>query len=93
MCEQASPNEIRKRLVEIDDELRTSPANEFATRHLLNMEADSLRRRLKDLTRDSDRALLAEWSSQAGHKGAHTSDHEVAQGSARIVSPMEGGGP
>lgn len=93
MGEQASPDEIRKRLVEIDDELRTLPADEFALKHSLNVEADALRDQLTELTRSGDAAVLGEWADRAGRKGSHSSDNEVDQGAARIVSPMDGGGP
>ena len=93
MSEEARANELRKRLVEIADELRALPADGFAAKHRLNLEADSCRRRLMELSRDNDGCLLEEWSDRAGRKGSHSVDSEVEQGKARIVSPMEGSGP
>ncbi len=91
--EQASADELRNRLVEIADELRALPADGFAAKHSLNLEADACRRQLAELIADHDASLLEEWSGRAGRKGSHSVDNDVEKGKARIVSPMEGGGP
>lgn len=80
----------RRRLIEISDELQAVDALDFEAKHLLNTEADDLRRRLASLTGD-DTDARARWAERAGRKGQHTDSPEAAR--ASIISPGEGGGP
>ena len=42
-------DDLRRRLVEIDDEIRGLPDEAFASKHKLNLEADRLRATLSEL--------------------------------------------
>ena len=88
--DEAQP--IRSRLVAIADELRIVAADDFATKHRLNVEADELRRRLEQLA-DGDSETLHRWADRAARKGSHEMDHEREAAKAAIVSPTEGGAP
>ena len=92
MSEPMAAEEIRRRLVEIDDEVRSLPATDFPAIHRLRSEADGLRRQLSELAGDGDDATLRAWSDRAGRKGSHETDDELEQAKAAIVSPMESGG-
>lgn len=74
---RATADELRKRLVEIGDEISGLPADEFALRHELLTEADDCRRALlAEVGPEVDEANK-EWADRAGRKGEHEVDHEV----------------
>lgn len=72
----ASPQQILKmRLVHISDELRALPADAFAEKHELNLEADEIRKALSEVEGDQSEAL-AKWAERAGRKGIPMTDDE-----------------
>ncbi len=81
---------LRQRLVAISDELRGLPGNDFAGKHRLNKEADTLRQQLSDLGGDSE--TLRQWADRAARKSSHTVDDDVEAARAGIISPNESGG-
>ena len=87
----SSAERIRQRLVQLTDELRALPADDFASKHRLHSEADQLRRQLSERGRDSD-DTLRQWADRAARKATHTVDDDVEAARAAIVSPGEGGG-
>ncbi len=84
-----TPDELRRRLVEIDDELRSLPADAFAEKHKLNVEGDLVRSQLPNTTDDP---TASAWAERAGRKGSHTVDDEVEAAKAAIVSSGGGDG-
>ncbi len=87
-ADDVAVDRIRRRMIEIADELQSLAADDFSARHALNVEADGLRRQLQSLVAD-EVGTLAAWAERAGRKGSHTEDVEAAK--AAIVSPGEGG--
>lgn len=85
-----TPDQVRQRLVEISDELRRLSSTDFAGRHRLHSEADTLRRKLSELGGGSD--TRRRWAERAARKASHTVDDEVEVAKAAIVSPTESGG-
>lgn len=81
----------RRRLVEIDAELRALPNDAFARKHELRSEADAIRRELADLVSDDLSEAKSGWAERSARKGSHA-EPDPAQQAARIVSPGEGGG-
>lgn len=81
---------IRLRLVEISDELRALPSTDFAGKHRLNTEADTLRNQLSELGKDSD--IPQQWAERAARKSSQAVDDDVEAAKASIVSPIESGG-
>lgn len=81
---------IRRRLVEIADELRLVGASNFTAKHVLNTEADRLRQELGRISAN-DAETRANWAERAGRKGEHADTSDADR--ASIVSPGEGGGP
>lgn len=73
-------DELRKRLVELDDEISDLPADEFALRHELLTEADVCRRALLAEVGPEVDAANKEWADRAGRKGEHEVDYEVLKG-------------
>ncbi len=88
---QPSPDEIRKRLVEIDDEVRALDADEFARRHELLTESDRCRAALLAEVGDEIDAANKEWADRAGHKGEHEVDYEALKGQTISATPDSGG--
>ncbi len=86
---QPTPEQLRQRLVEIDDEVRGLPADAFASKHELLTEADQLRALLGEALEDDLQAIGEEWAERAGRKGTHTvnEDEKIAQ--AGIPSPVD----
>ena len=89
---EPTPEGIRARLVEIDDELRDVPDNSFARKHELNKEGDAKRDELRAILQPELDAASGEWAERAGRKGTHSvaEDEKIAQ--AGLISPGEGGG-
>ncbi len=83
--------DLRRRLAEVDAELRALPDDAFATKHELRSEADAIRRELADLVSDDLSDAKSEWAQRSARKGSHA-EPDPAQQAARIVSPIEGGG-
>ena len=78
--------EIRERLVRIDDERRALPSDAFAERHALNTEQDGLRTQLRALLADELDAASDGWAERAGHKGQHSvHDGERATAAVRVT--------
>lgn len=89
---EPTANELRKRLVEIDDEIRDLPDDGFKRRHELLTESDSCRNALfAEVGTDIDEANK-EWADRAGHKGEHEVDYDVLKGLIIRATP-EGGSP
>ncbi len=88
---QPTPDEIRRRLVEIDDEVRALATDEFARRHELLTESDRCRTALLAEVGDEVDAANKRWADRAGHKGEHEVDYEVLKGLTISATP-EGGG-
>lgn len=86
-----TPLLIRTRLLAIDDERRSLAPDDFGAKHLLNVEADGLRRALTAITAGESASVLTNWAARAGRKGAHTRDDTVERAKAAIVSAGEGG--
>ncbi len=84
-----APEELRRRLVQIDDEIRALASDAFAEKHELNTEADELRSELAAQLGPAMDAASADWAERAGHKGTHSvnEDEKIAQ--AGIVSPVD----
>ncbi len=87
-----SAEAIRRRLGEIHAELGALPSDAFAEKHELNVEADKLKQKQRDLMQDRLDDASDEWSQRAGHKGSHTQDDQLAGAKARLIQPGEGGG-
>ena len=83
--------DLRRRLAEIDAELRALPDNAFARKHELRSEADAVRKELADLVSDDLSEAKNQWAKRSARKGSHA-EPDPAQQAARIVSPIEGGG-
>lgn len=80
---------LRRRLVELADEVAALDAADFAEKHRLNTEADELRKELAVLS-ERDAPARAAWAERAARKQSHEVDPAVAE--AVISSPIEGGG-
>ena len=77
---QSDPlDELRERLVAIDDELRALPDDDFAGRAELRAEAGELRTLLRAGSAEEIDAARQRWSQRAGHKGSHQVDYETQQ--------------
>ena len=87
------PDEIlRLRLVQISDELRALPADAFAEKHELNLEADEVRKALSEYEGDQSEKLN-EWAERAGRKGLVLSDEEqLALAIEQAKGAVRGGG-
>ncbi len=85
-----TPEEFRRRLVEIDDEMRALPDDAFAEKFRLGQEADEIRRALEHQLRDDLDAASADWAERAGRKGL---DPAIAdsenQAQAGLASPID----
>ncbi len=86
-----TPDELRRRLIEIDDEKRGLASDAFALKHKLNIEADGLRLELASQLGSEIDAANTGWAERAGRKGSHSVNEEQLIAQARIVSPSEGG--
>lgn len=84
-----SPEELRERLVEIDDELRALPSDAFERKHELNSESDDLRRQLADQLGDEMDEASAGWAERAGRKGTHSVNEGERIAQAGIASPLD----
>ena len=90
--ENAEPAEIlRMRLVQIDDELRGLPADAFAAKHELNLEADEVRKALAEVEGDQSEAL-DEWNKRSARKSTHEIDPEVAKAVVQTKGSVGDGG-
>jgi hypothetical protein len=77
---EPTANDLRKRLVDIDDEIRGLSDDAFARRHELLTESDACRNALfAEVGLDIDKANK-EWADRAGHKGEHEVDYDVLKG-------------
>jgi hypothetical protein len=85
-----TPDRIRQRLVEVSDELRGLQPSDFASKHRLDKEADTLRRQLAEFGGDSE--IQRQWAERAARKSSHTVVGDVEVAKAAIVSPHESGG-
>ncbi len=82
------PNELRRRLVEIDDEIRALPTDAFAARYELDKERDLLRTQLAELVESELGPVAEQWAERSGRKGSHTTDYDVERAKAAIPSPL-----
>lgn len=82
---------LRRRLAEIDVELRTLPDDALACKHELRSEADAIRRELANLVSDDLSEAKSQWAKRSARKGSHA-EADSAEQAARIVSPIEGAG-
>lgn len=80
--------QMRRRIVEISDELRALPCTAFKEKHRLNVEADHWRSRVAEILSDDLDGASSEWAERAGRKGSHAENIELAQARASIVSPL-----
>lgn len=79
---ETDPQDVRRRLVEISDELSGLDPMAFAAKHELNLEADQLRNRLSSLIGSEMEAANREWSDRSGRRGGADSYEDNA---ARIA--------
>ena len=77
---QPTADELRQRLVEIDDEIRGLSDDDFAHRHELLTESDSCRSALLAKVGPEIDEANKDWADRAGHKGEHEIDYEVLKG-------------
>lgn len=84
-----SPEELRRRFVEIADELRSLPADAFARKHELATEADTHRARLAEVLESDLREAGDQWAERAGRKGTHSVDEGEKLAGAAIPSPVD----
>lgn len=90
MSDTDDPIVLRQRLAQIDDEIRSLPADDFARKYELSTEADRLRESLANEMTEDLEAVGREWAERAGRKGSHSLDTHQVKGA--IVSPIESGG-
>lgn len=81
----------RQRLSEIDGLLKTTPRDAFAERIALTDEADALCKALLHTDPEVVAAAQAKWAGQAGSKGEHEIDPEIAKGLALSRGYSTGG--
>lgn len=81
---------LRMRLVHIADELAALDADAFAEKHELNLEADELRRALKEVEGDQSEALRG-WTERAARKVESKTDLELAAEGAVRANGGAGG--
>ncbi len=86
-------DELRRRLVEIDDELRELPGDDFERRHRLLSESDECRAALDAALGPVAREATREWAERAGHKGSHEVDYDVMKARIRAVIGGSGASP
>lgn len=84
---QRTPEELRRRLVEIDDQVRGLQPDAFARKHELLVEGDELRAMLREALKDELESIGHLWAERAGHKGSHYVDYEAKR--AGIPSPID----
>ncbi len=77
-----SPDDIRRRLVELNDELRALADDAFAAKHPLRTEQDQLRSELRAQLGDELGTASDDWAERAGRKGAHSVDEGEQQEAA-----------
>lgn len=80
----------RQRIVEIDDELRATPPEDFARRHALQSAADGFRQIMRSGHRDALSHARLVWEARAGRKGTHEVDTEAIKGMVRSMMPSAG---
>lgn len=85
-----SPDDIRRRLGEISDELRGLADDDFAGKYTLNKEADELRSQLEEFDDDTC-DTKARWADRSARKGSHSVDYELEAQKARLIQSGEGG--
>ena len=79
-------DEIRRRLVEIDDELRALPDDAFAAKHPLRTEQDACRAELRVLVGHELGDMNDHWADRAGRKGTHSvNEDEQQQAAVRVT--------
>ena len=78
------------RLVHIADELAALDADAFAEKHELNLEADELRRALKEVEGNQSEALRG-WTERAARKVESKTDLELAAEGAVRANGGAGG--
>ena len=88
---EASADWIRRRLVEIDDEVRSLPSDDFARKHALRSEGDRLRELLGQGVEADASQTLAQWADRAVRKASHSADEELEEAKARLTSSGESG--
>ena len=81
---------LRMRLVHIADELAALDADAFAEKYELNLEADELRRALKEVEGDQSEALRG-WTERAARKVESKTDLELAAEGAVRANGGAGG--
>ena len=79
-------DELRRRIVKIDDECRSVDGDDFSRRYALLTEADNCRAELAGLVAD-ELAASADWAVRAGRKGTHEIDPEIAKARVQVMTP------
>jgi len=90
--EKPTADELRKRLVEIVDEVDALADDDFARRYQLLSESDACRAALSIADGPASEEAAKEWAERAGRKGAHEIDPEVAKGLVRANVAGSGSG-
>ena len=85
-----TPEEVRSRMVEIDDESRELAADEFARRFALATEADELRALLTQMNAPAIAKARKGWAGRAGRKGAHEVNEEAVQSLVKAPGQSSG---
>lgn len=91
--ERQTPEDIRRRLVQISDELSALDSMAFADKHALNLEADQLRSDLSALIGSDMEQANNEWAERAGRKNAQNPDEDEAAGAGIALANAQQGAP
>jgi hypothetical protein len=82
---------LRRRLVAIEDERRSVPRSDLATRHDLSQAADACRAMLRAGNVEAVAAARKRWTQRAANKNAHEQNVAALEAMARFM-PGEGSG-
>lgn len=82
---------LRRRLVAIEDERRSVPTSDMATRHELSQAADACRAMLRAGNADAVAAARERWSQRAANKNTHEQNVEALEAMARFMPADESG--
>lgn len=89
--QRQSPEDVRRRLVEISDELAGLDSMAFAEKHALNLEGDQLRNELSEMIGSEMDQANSEWAERAGRKGAQNIDQGEASRAAIVLANAQQG--
>jgi len=87
---ERNPEDLRRRLVEIDDELRELPSDAFARKHELNTEGDNNRKLLADALAPELRAIGDDWADRSARKASHTANADELAAKASMAKFLTG---